>query len=460
MNISTVEDAPRAIFHDTVAATQADNSDRSDLWDWVLLTIITCGFLMLLYGSISTAFFRPLVTAANNHHWARLMRSPSILWVTMGTVLFVFRTICWFRYRPFPSVSWSKAPVLSVVIPAYNEGAMVLKSIESVAGALYPRARLEVFVVDDGSTDDTWEYICRAAARYPGLVKPVRLPKNCGKRTALATGFRMARGEILVTLDSDSVIQPDALLALAGPFRTPRVGAVAGKVAVYNRRRGLIPRMLHVRYILSFDYLRAVESSYGNVYCCPGALTAYRASAVHAVLDEWLQQNFMGARCTFGEDRAMTNLLLRSGYDTVYQRSAVVRTVVPVTYWKMCKMFLRWDRSYVREELRFLTIVWKRPLRTRLIALLDRLITNFRYPVHYASLVLLVTMVAVHPAVLARVLIAVGLMSFVNTLYYLRTERSPDFFYGIIYAYFAMFTLFWIFPYAVLTVRARAWLTR
>jgi hyaluronan synthase len=218
--------------------------------------------------------------------------------------------------------------------------------------------------------------------------------------------------------------------------------------------------MLQVRYILSFDLLRAVESSYRNVYCCPGALTAYRASAVHAVLDTWLTQTFLGAPCTFGEDRALTNLILASGHDTVYQRSAVVLTVVPATFSRLCKMFLRWDRSYVREELRFLRIVWKRPLRIRAIALADRLITNLRYPVQYASLFLIAALVAGHPPVLVRILLAVGLVSLFNTLYYLRSERSPDFFYGVVYSYFAMFTLFWIFPYAVLTVRARSWLTR
>jgi hyaluronan synthase len=347
-----------------------------------------------------------------------------------------------------------------VIIPAYNEGAMVLQSIQSVANAVYPRDRLELFVVDDGSTDDTWRYIRQAAARYPGLVKPIRFRVNRGKRAALGEGFRRAQGEVVVTLDSDSVIQPSSLLAIAGPFRDPRIGAVAGKVAVYNRRQGLIPRMLQVRYILSFDLLRAVESSYRNVYCCPGALTAYRASAVHAVLDTWLTQTFLGAPCTFGEDRALTNLILASGHDTVYQRSAVVLTVVPATFSRLCKMFLRWDRSYVREELRFLRIVWKRPLRIRAIALADRLITNLRYPVQYASLFLIAALVAGHPPVLVRILLAVGLVSLFNTLYYLRSERSPDFFYGVVYSYFAMFTLFWIFPYAVLTVRARSWLTR
>lgn len=148
-------------------------------------------------------------------------------------------------------------------------------------------------MVDDGSRDDTWRHIQRAAKRHPKLVTALRLPRNMGKRHALAEGFRRASGEVLVTIDSDSVIEPGALLALAGPFREARVGAVAGKVTVLNRRHGLIPRMLAVRFILSFDFLRAVQSTYGTVYCCPGALSAYRASAVRALLDRWLNQTFL-----------------------------------------------------------------------------------------------------------------------------------------------------------------------
>lgn len=429
-------------------------------WDWALCAAIVCGYALLLYASAHFAVYRPVLAELEHHKWARLLARPSLVWVTMGTLLLGFRTVLWFRYQPFAAAAMDEAPALTVVIPAYNEGPMVLQSIESVAAASYPRERLQVIVVDDGSTDDTWEHISRAAARHPGLVTAIRFPRNRGKRAALAEGFRQGRGAVLATLDSDSVVERHALLALVGPFRNARVGAVAGKVAVYNRREGLIPRMLHVRYVISFDLLRAVESSYGTVYCCPGALTAYRASLVRGALDEWLGQTFLGSRCTFGEDRAMTNLILARGYDTVYQRTAVVRTLVPLTYGKLCKMFLRWDRSYVREEIRFLRIVWKRPLASRFIALYDRIITNLRYPVQLAVLLLLGALAWMHPLMLLRILVAIGLMSFFNMLYYLRSERSPDFLYGVVFSYYSAFAMFWIFPYAVLTVRARGWLTR
>src|SRR5438067_6446516 len=133
---------------------------------------------------------------------------------------------------------------MTVIVPAYNEGSMVMQAIESAAAADYPRDRLRIIAVDDGSTDDTWQHIQRAAARHPGLVTVIRFSGNRGKRAALEAGFRRASGDVVVTIDSDSVIDRGSLLALAGAFRNPRVGAVAGKVSVYNRS-GLLPRMLH-----------------------------------------------------------------------------------------------------------------------------------------------------------------------------------------------------------------------
>jgi hyaluronan synthase len=432
----------------------------ADSWDWFLRAAILCGLTVIAYASLSGGIFTPLFHKFSGSRWTKLLLRPSLMWGAMGTVFLFFRTFLWFRYRTFPSAPFGQAPFLSVIIPAYNEGSMVAKTIDSVAAAVYPRDRLEIFVVDDGSKDDTWKHIRHAAMRHPGLVTTVRFRKNRGKRSALEEGFRKAKGEIAVTIDSDSVISPGTLLAMAGPFRNGRVGAVAGKVAVYNREQGVIPKMLHVKFMLSFDFLRAVQSTYSTVYCCPGALAAYRMSAVRNVLDEWVEQRFLGVHCTYGEDRSLTNYILAGGYDTLYQRSAVVYTIVPQTYSKLAKMFLRWDRSYVREEIRLARIVWRRRPKARLITLSDMLIKNMRYPIGYAVLAIMVKMSVSDPTTVLRLLFAIGIMALFNMFYYLRSERSWDFLYGMLYAYFSFFGLFWIFPWAVLTVRSRSWMTR
>jgi hyaluronan synthase len=438
----------------------ASTNDRYDLLDWLMCSGTILIVLVLFYFSLTGKVFQPLFRAMAQAHFLQTIARPSLLWSLMGTLFLIFRTVLWFMYRPFASATHQDAPSLTVIIPAYNEGPMVQKAIYSVLEADYPRDRLEVFVVDDGSTDDTWQYISEAAEENPAIITAVRFPRNKGKRGGLEEGFRRARGETVITVDSDSVVEPGSLLAMTGPFRNPRVGAVAGKVLVYNRAEGLIPRMLQVRYVLAFDFLRAVQSTYGTVYCCPGALSAYRSSVVRQVLHSWKNQRFLGQQCTFGEDRAMTNYILSAGYDTVFQRTARVHTVVPWTYQKLCKMYLRWDRSYVREFFHFIRIVWKRRPWSMIVSTIDTIITNLRFPIGWASLVFLVAFSIRDPISMLRFFSVMALFSTLNMFYYWYTERSWLFPYGVLYSYFAFFTLLWVFPYALFTLRSRAWGTR
>lgn len=433
---------------------------RPDLFDHALSGAIVLGLLGLVGAACAGLGLHATIGAAAAAATSSALGLTLLGFGLLVALRLVIQTGLWFRYRPFDSATFDDAPALTIIIPAYNEGPMVARSIESVLSAAYPRDRLEVFVVDDGSKDDTWTHIQRAAARFPGLVTTVRFEKNRGKRAALEEGFRRAKGEVLVTIDSDSVIERQTLLAAAGPFRDPRVGAVAGRVAVHNRSEGPIPQMLHVAFTLSFDFHRATQSQYGTVYCCPGALTALRASAVRAALDAWSKQSFLGVPCPAGEDRAMTNYVLAQGLDTVYQRSAVVHTVVPTTYSKLCKMYLRWDRSYIREELRLAWILWRRPPVALALTLFDAVLRNLSYPLRYLTVFLVVAAAVVEPLVLLTFAGAITLGALFRMLYFLRCERSSSFVWGVAYAFYYLFGLTWIFPYALVTVRARGWLTR
>jgi hyaluronan synthase len=432
---------------------------QGDIVDRVILITIFIGVGIISYVILSGTLAQSL-SELTKHGWTSIFLRPSLLWVSMGMLLLFIRTILWARYKPSEAATMEEAPHLTIIIPAYNEGAMVAKSIDSCAMARYPGGRLEIIVIDDGSQDDTWDHIETAARRHLGLVKTIRFAKNCGKRAALAEGIRCAKGDVFVTIDSDSVIEHEALLAIAGPFRDKKVGGVAGKVCVLNRFDGILPRMLHVRFVLSFDFLRSVQSSYGTVYCGPGAFSAYRKEAVLSVLDKWERQTFLGANCTIGEDRALTNDILALGYNVVYQRSALVHTIAPESYAQLCRMFLRWDRSYVREELRLFCIIWRRNPVSMLMTLMEKTLTNLRFPVAYAALAMLFANSLNDPWTIVRLLISIGVASTFYMLYYLRSERSWEFIYGIIYSYFSFFGLMWIFPYALCTVRRQGWLTR
>ena len=140
-------------FPTTQTAGQAVTPERQfrDPWYWLIYGSILAGIVLLIHAHLHGLFLSPLTNAAESHYWVCVLIFPSTLWVLMGTLLLIFRPVIWMIYRLCPPAAPEEAPPLTVIIPAYNEGAMVLKSIESVARAHSPHDRLVIFVVADGS---------------------------------------------------------------------------------------------------------------------------------------------------------------------------------------------------------------------------------------------------------------------------------------------------------------------
>lgn len=366
------------------------------------------------------------------------------------------------RYRAVRSPSDDVLPTVTVIVPAYNEGAAVRVALRSALAADYPADKLEILAIDDGSKDDTWEHIEAMASEAPDRIIPIRQPKNQGKREALRTGFLRARGEIVVTVDSDSKLERHAIRAIVAPLAAdPEVAAVAGRVLVLNREENLLTRLLSARFFITFDLARAAQSRFGAVLCTPGALSAYRLSAVREVLEPWSSQTFFGSPCTIAEDRALTTWLLRRGYRSVYQRTAIVETIMPTDLRRMGRMLVRWERGNIREGIVMLPVLFTRwRPRDQWWPTMEIVIELVQYPMAWAGLALVAMRLVRDPASLGTVLAAVLLSAVVQTLYTLRSHRASDFFYGVGYALFAFVGLQWVFPYSLVTVRDGRWLTR
>lgn len=366
------------------------------------------------------------------------------------------------RYRAVASYADAALPRVTVIVPAYNEGAAVRVALESALASDYPEGKVQIIAVDDGSKDDTWEHIQAVCEAHPGRILAIKQPRNGGKREALRTGFERAEGDVVVTVDSDSRIDRHAIRAIVAPMiADAEVGAVAGRVLVLNREDNLLTRLLSARFFITFDLARAAQSRFGAVLCTPGALSAYRMSAVRAVLDRWSTQTFLGQPCTIAEDRALTTWLLREGYRSVYQRTAVVDTLMPTDLRRMARMLVRWERGNIREDLVMLPLLatrWRK--RDQWWPTLEIVLELVQYPIAWIGLTLVAARLIAQPASLATVAAVVVLSAVVQTLYTLRSERTSDFFYGVGYALFAFVGLQWVFPYSLLTVRDGRWLTR
>lgn len=263
--------------------------------------------------------------------------------------------ICRF-YKP-PAYVEGYTPSVSIVISARNEEAAIEATIDSCFAVDYPPDKLEVIAVDDGSTDGTPAAVARALKKHPKL-KARRIPPS-GKRDGMATGVRLAEGELVVFVDSDTFLYPDAIRQIVSGFQDPTVGAIAGNTEVANARVNTLTGLQDVRYHLSFRLMKASESVFGCVSCCPGCLSAYRRAYLVAVLDEWLQQRFLGAKATFGDDRSLTNYIWRN-YSVLYNERAVCSTLVPETWQRYMKQQVRWKKSWLRETLIAARFVWRK----------------------------------------------------------------------------------------------------
>ncbi|MFD0502196.1 glycosyltransferase [Streptomyces chiangmaiensis] len=242
---------------------------------------------------------------------------------------------------------------LVAIIPTYNEDPSTLRrSLCSIL--VQSRPVSVVHVVDDASNDLS---AARAAAEMApqfaraGITLHIhRQPENKGKREALAVGFRASPdAHAYLCVDSDTVLDPQAVEELIKPLANPRVKAVTGLVLALNQRKNLLTRLIDLRYGNAFLFERAAYSQLGSVLCCCGSLVVYRADVVHANLDDFLTQRFLGRPAVFGDDRRLTNYCLMRG-QVLFQSTAVAYTAVPERLGHFLRQQVRWNKSFFRES--------------------------------------------------------------------------------------------------------------
>lgn len=347
-------------------------------------------------------------------------------------------------------------PSISVVVPVRNEEENVARTLRQLMESDYPRDRLQVIAVDDCSTDRSLAVMKETQKVYPELVV-MGLAKNAGKRHALAAGFGLATGQIIVFIDSDSFLKPDALRHLVNRFADPKVAAVTGHCDVENVWTNLLTRMQTVRYYVAFRVMKAAESVFDSVTCLSGPIAAYRREVLQAIIPEWLTQMFMGRAATFGDDRSLTNSLLRRGYKVVYENKACVTTLVPEDHRTFLKQQLRWKRSWFRESLIACSFMWR---RQPLMALSFYL--GFLLPLLGPAIVIraMVYVPLVQHTSPLMYIVGITLMSALMSSTYLLYRRSRLWFYGTIFCFYYMFVLVWQTPWAVLTSWRNEWITR
>jgi cellulose synthase/poly-beta-1,6-N-acetylglucosamine synthase-like glycosyltransferase len=220
-------------------------------------------------------------------------------------------------------------PLVTVVAPAFNEAKVITTTLNALLASSYQN--LEILVIDDGSTDGTAEVVAAMAAAHPRI----RLLRqaNAGKSAAANNALRHARGEIVVAVDADTIVLPDAIPKMIAHFANPDVTAVCGNVEVGNVN-GVFTTFQAIEYVTSQNFDRRAFSSLNCISVVPGALGAWRRDAVIAAGGY--------SHETLTEDADLTLTILRSGGRVVYEPEAYGRTEAPESLGALLKQRFRW----------------------------------------------------------------------------------------------------------------------
>lgn len=247
--------------------------------------------------------------------------------------------------RPEPPIQTDIT--LSVVLAGHNEAKFLRICVETLAEQTIHSepGRIEVIVVDDGSTDHMFE-VAKVLQREGKVDKVLRLEQRGGKSSAINCGLSVCSGDIVVLADVDTTFDRDAFAVLLGYFVDPRVGAVSGNIGVRNASASLITRYQAIEYAISISLGRCVQDSLGILAIVSGAFGAFRLTAL---------QHVGGPDVAVGEDAVLTMKLRRAGWRIRFAPDAYALTDVPETIPALIAQRLRWDSGLVA--------IWMRKFR-------------------------------------------------------------------------------------------------
>lgn len=353
-------------------------------------------------------------------------------------------------------------PSVAIIVPTYNEESTALADcVHSCIFQQY-KGSLTVVVVNDGSNDSVGFHSVQK--RYSGYANVVFVDNtaNMGKRHAQKNGFDVTNPHtsIVVTIDSDTILEADAVAQLVQRFKNEKVGAVTGDVRVITTKN-FLTNLIAARYWSAFNQERAAQSLFGAVLCCSGPLSAYRNSIIQEVKKKYVDQHFLGAPCTYGDDRHLTNLVLEQGYRVEFESRARGWTHVPQTIAQYIKQQIRWNKSYYRELFWTAKMVVRNPTKFPLYIIYDLFIMTF------LPLLLIISMIfAIYKGIFWGPLYFLGYLAviagigLIRAMYGFYRTGDRNLLTIPLYAFIHMFVMTWVRVYAILTLKNTGWGTR
>ena len=221
-------------------------------------------------------------------------------------------------------------PPITILVPCYNEAENAEETVSTAAAVDYPE--FEIIAVNDGSRDNTAEVLNGLAGHIPGL-RVVHLAQNQGKATAMNTGALLAKHEILVCIDGDALLDPQALRWIARAFRRGNVGGLAGNPRIRNRT-SLLGHLQVGEFSSIIGLIRRAQTMYGRLFTVSGVICAFRKRALEDA--GWWSPR------TITDDIDVTWRIQVAGWRVIYEPNAVVWILMPETLRGLWNQRLRW----------------------------------------------------------------------------------------------------------------------
>jgi len=376
-----------------------------------------------------------------------------LYYYVLGTPLGVLGLVRWsfWLVRRIPAVLYQPVPEgarlpISVVVPVYQEDPVVLAT--AIESWLDNHVREVVLVIDASDT------VCQeVACRYAVTVIVTDVP---GKRDALRRGWRHASTELVALVDSDTIWAANVAAEVSKPFSDPRIGGVGTRQSVYGST-GLLARITDMFLDHRYFDENASQSYLGRaVSCLSGRTAVYRRLLLLDVEQDFMNETFWGVTSLSGDDKRLTTLILERGYLTYMQRTAVVWSTFPTTWWGFFRQRLRWARNTWRSDLRALGQRWVYRHPFLAFTMTDKGISSFTLLV---GPIFLVHSVLAHNWVFVIVLTLWWQISRSAKLLPHLRQRPSSFFFILGYV-----VVSWIMAliklYALFTIHKQRWLTR